>query len=175
MDLLLGKTVDNLKGECTCTTCLREIVREVTWLATVIARRIQSCTVLTRDKSCVVFCSYSLLIKDLFCELFLLASSSNPMIIISWWLLFSPNPTFCADQKIQCWCGCDKIIIPAQVVLVPQFLQQETAPILVGAYKEKNCLHIANLNLLFLRRRPANLTSCSLLRMFSPPPSSVVS
>ena len=97
MDFLLCETVDDLKVECTCTTCLSLVLREVTWPATVVARSIQSCPVLTRDQSCVVLCSSFLLGKGVFHALFVLASFSIPEIFIGLRLLFSLNPTFCVD------------------------------------------------------------------------------
>ena len=39
----------------------------------------------------------------------------------------------------------------SSLVSVPQLLQQETVPLLVGAYKETNFLHLVNLNLLLLK------------------------
>ena len=48
-DVILCLSVDDLKVACTCTTHLSEIIREVTWLATVLARSIQSCPVIVWD------------------------------------------------------------------------------------------------------------------------------
>ena len=56
LSFILCETSDELRGACTCTTCLRAIIRGVNWLATVVARSIQIYPVLTRDQSCVVFC-----------------------------------------------------------------------------------------------------------------------
>ena len=80
MDLVMCESVDDLKGACTCTTYLREIIREVTWIATVVALSIQSFPVLARYESCVVFCSSYMLSKGVSCALFVLASFSTPAI-----------------------------------------------------------------------------------------------
>ena len=82
LNLLLCKIVDDLKGACTCTARVRAIVREVVWIATVVARRIQSCPVFTWDQSCVVFRSSFLLSKGASHALFVMESSSNPAISI---------------------------------------------------------------------------------------------
>ena len=67
--------------------------------------------------------------------------------------MVSPNITFYADHKFQFLCGCDRILISAHIVSVPQLLQQEIIPLLIGAQKETHCLHLVNLDLLFLRLR----------------------
>ena len=82
LDLILCESVDDLKGECTCTTRLREIVREVNWLATVIARIIKKFTVIAREQSGIVFCYYFLLSKGVSHALFVLASSSTYTVFI---------------------------------------------------------------------------------------------
>ena len=89
MDFLLCKTADDLKGTCNCTTCLREILHKVTWLATVVARIIQSFPFLARYQSCVVFCSSFLCIKYVSYALFVLASSSVTAIFVGWQFLVS--------------------------------------------------------------------------------------
>ena len=146
----LWKILDDLKGVCTCTTRLWEIAREVAWLATVVARIIQIFPVLTQDQSCVVFCSSFLLSKVLYHALVVLESSSTPAIFISWLLLVSPDSRLCADKKVQCWGGCDGILVPAHVVSVPQYLQQETITLSVSAHKETHCLYLVNLDLLLI-------------------------
>ena len=150
MDLILCKNVDDLKGTCTCTTYLRENLHEATWLATVVASSIHSCPVLTRDKSCVVFYSSFIFSKGVSYALFVLASYSTPTIFIGWQFMVTPNPTFCVDQNTQCRCGNDGILIASHIISVPKFLQQETATILVGAYKETHFPHLVNMKLLFL-------------------------
>ena len=82
MDLLLCKILDDLKGECICTTRLREIICEVTWLATVVARSIQSCTIHAWDQSCVVFCYSFLLSKGVSDAPFVMEYYSNTNIFI---------------------------------------------------------------------------------------------
>ena len=136
LDFILWKNVYDLKGSCTCKACLRELVCKMTWIATVLARSIKSCPVLTRYQSCVVLCSSFMLSKGVSHELFVLASYYTPALFISWGSLVSLNPTFCAYENIQCRCNIDGILILYHFVSVPQFLQQETVPILVGAYKE---------------------------------------
>ena len=52
-----------MKLAFTYTTCLREIVSEVTWIVSVVARSIKSCPVLTREQSLVVLHSSFFLVK----------------------------------------------------------------------------------------------------------------
>ena len=80
MDFIMWKIMDDLKGICTCMTCLREIVREATWIATVVAHTIQSCPVLNQDQICVVLCSSFLLSKGVSHGIFVLAPFSTPKL-----------------------------------------------------------------------------------------------
>ena len=151
MNFLLCKILYDLKGACTCMTHLREILHEVNWITKIVECIIKSCPLLTRDKICIVFYSSFLLIKCVSHALFVMASSSTPASFISWRLTVSLNPTFCADKKFKCWCGRERILIPAYVASVPWFIQQETIPLLVSAQKETHLLHLINLELLLLR------------------------
>ena len=148
--LILCGIVCDLKVECTYMIPRREILREVTWFAIVVARRIQSCPVLTRDQKYFLFCSYFLLSKGVPHEIFVLAPDSTPVVLISWRFLVSPNPTFFEDQMFQWWCGSDKILIPSHIIYLPQLLKQETIPILGGNQKETHCLHLVNIDHLLL-------------------------
>ena len=141
------------RGHVTIQTLLREILRNATWLVTDVARSIQSFTVLTWDQSFLVLCFSFLFSKGLYHALLVLASSSTPDIFISWRFLVSLNSTFCADQKVQCWCGCEGIPIPYHIFSIPQLMQQETIPLLIVAQKGINFLHPVNMDLFFLRCR----------------------
>ena len=129
---IVCETVGDLKGACTSTTCLRAIVREGTWIVIVVAHSIQFFLILTRYQNWFFFFSSFLFSKGVYHVLFVVASPSTPTIFISWLLLVSQNPTFCADQNIQYQCVRDGILIQNHIVFVTHLLQQDTVSLLVG-------------------------------------------